>query len=135
MTFQTAGRRLSLLVVAAGAVAALSGCVAYPYGGPAGYGYGYGGYGYGSYGYAGAPAVVVGPGYGYGYGGYGYRPGDRGDWHGGDRGNWSQAAQSRGASPPPPSRAGGGGVTPRSAPYRNSSQRANPGGPEGGATR
>ena len=117
---------------------ALSGCVAYPYGDAGGYGsvgYGYGGYGYSGYGYAGpavGPAVVVGPG-------YGYRPyGDRGAWHGGDRGNrggWSRSAQSRGASPPPPRQARGGGGTPRVAPYRGAAPRSNPGGPDGGPSR
>ena len=63
-------RRL-LAATAAGALLALSGCVAYP------------GYGYPGYGYAGAPVAVVAPpivvgvgvgccryGYGWGHGGY-----------------------------------------------------------------
>ena len=61
----TTRRLLPLLLVAAGAAVTLSGCVAYPYDGYDGAGYGYAGP-------VVAPSVVVAPTYRYGYRPYGY---------------------------------------------------------------
>ncbi|BCF96753.1 hypothetical protein PPGU19_013220 [Paraburkholderia sp. PGU19] len=123
--------------VALCAVAALSGCVAYPYGGqPAGYGYNDGYYdGYGApapaYGYAEPPVQSSlflgfgGGGYsgsdydrrywggrGYDHGNYNRDRGDRGNWNGNGRGgNGNNGGPPRGQPPqagnPPPPNPGG----------------------------
>jgi hypothetical protein len=130
VTFLCNWRYVSRLAVAAGAVVALSGCVAYDeYGNPIPGGYveqGYAAPGYVEPGYVPgpviAPSVVIGGGgyrpyypYRGGYGGYGYRGGgyDRGGYHGGGR--------PQGAPPP---RGNSGGFFPQRPPQ----QAAPPGG-------
>ncbi|EIM97751.1 hypothetical protein WQE_27560 [Paraburkholderia hospita] len=127
--------------VALCAVAALSGCVAYPYGGqPAGYGYNDGYYdGYGApvpaygYGYA-EPPVQSSLFLGFGGGGYsgsnydrhywGGRGYDHGNYNRGDRGNWN--GNGRGGN-------GNNGGPPRGQPPQAGNPPApNPGGNSGG---
>ncbi|MEM5367643.1 hypothetical protein V4C53_16595 [Paraburkholderia azotifigens] len=119
---------LAPAVLAVCAVAALSGCVAYPAGGAPGYGYNdgyYDGYGAPAYGYA-EPPVQSSLFLGFGGGGYsdydrhywggrGYDHGynhDRGNWngHGGNNGGPPRGQPPQAGNPPPMAPGGNSGA-------------------------